>query len=51
MPPNSAQFLTALGKPAQRPIFLYRMVSSLMLIIRQAEFRIGAFLEAVPWRR
>jgi hypothetical protein len=28
MPPNSAQFLTALGKPTQRPILLYQMVSN-----------------------
>jgi hypothetical protein len=28
MPPASTQFLTALGKPAQRSLVLYRMVSS-----------------------
>jgi hypothetical protein len=42
MPPNSAQFLTAAGKPAKRSI-LYRMVSSLIFVILQAESRTGGW--------
>ena len=48
MPPASDQFLTALGKPAQRSLVLYWMVSSNLCLLFA---RPNRELEAGPWRR